>query len=320
MNSIYRYLFAFAIFMLPAVANGRELIVKSFELDPTDISARVHPRIDRNNMACALVIAELPVKDVKFSGNVVGDTEYKTNEYWIYMTQGTKKLKIQCPDVATIMLEMPEYGVPSLDAAQTYRLKFELPDEIVKSEIRGKLNGHEWVDLGLPSGTKWATCNVGASKPSGVGNYYAWGEVKTKKYYTHDNYEYDGESIDDIAGYEKMDAARANWGEGWCIPNRSDAYELMQYCTYEWKYLDNKYGCELTGPNGQTIFFPTTGCEQAYHRVSTENGYYRLSTQMIEILDPWLEHCDTFFFRPDNQPEKTKWSRCYGFPIRPVCH
>ena len=318
MNVIYKYLLTLAIFILPAAVNGRELIIKSFELDPTDISARVHPRIDLNNMACALVIAELPVKDVNFSGNIVGDTEYKTNEYWIYMTEGTKRLKIQCPDAPTIMLEMPNYGVRSLEAAQTYRLKFDVPEEIVKSETRGKLNGHEWVDLGLPSGTKWATCNVGTNKPSGVGNYYSWGEIKTKKEYHHDNYKYDGEWIEDISGYEKMDAARAKWGEGWCIPNRSEAYELIRHCTYEWKYLDGKYGCELTGPNGQKIFFPTTGNVQYNNRVNTDNGYYRLSTQRLD--DKWLEDSDNIFFFPGKEPDMSNHGRCYGLPIRSVCH
>ena len=50
-----------------------------------------------------------------------------------------------------------------------------------------QINGHEYVDLGLPSGLKWATCNVGASLPSEYGNYYAWGEIEPKDNYTQEN-------------------------------------------------------------------------------------------------------------------------------------
>ena len=54
----------------------------------------------------------------------------------------------------------------------------------------GTANGHEWVDLGLPSGTKWATCNVGATKPEEYGNYYAWGETETKTTYNWSTYKW----------------------------------------------------------------------------------------------------------------------------------
>ena len=59
-----------------------------------------------------------------------------------------------------------------------------------ETSLVGDANGHEWVDLGLPSGTLWATCNVGASKPEGYGNYYAWGETSTKRTYNWESYGY----------------------------------------------------------------------------------------------------------------------------------
>ena len=63
----------------------------------------------------------------------------------------------------------------------------------------GTLVGHDWVDLGLPSGLKWATCNVGATRPEAYGNYYAWGETATKSEYTEQNSVTQGQEISDIS-------------------------------------------------------------------------------------------------------------------------
>ncbi|MCD8292128.1 MAG: serine/threonine protein kinase, partial [Prevotella sp.] len=75
---------------------------------------------------------------------------------------------------------------------------------------KNTINGHEYVDLGLS--VKWATCNVGASSPTGYGNYYAWGETSPKSEYTKKNNTTSGKSLGDIAGDSRYDAARANWG------------------------------------------------------------------------------------------------------------
>ena len=78
------------------------------------------------------------------------------------------------------------------------------------NDDKGKINGHECVDLGLS--VKWATCNVGASSPTEYGNYYAWGETVTKSEYTKKNCKTYGISMGDISGNSSYDAARANWG------------------------------------------------------------------------------------------------------------
>ena len=91
----------------------------------------------------------------------------------------------------------------------------------------GQINGHDFVDLGLPSGLKWATCNVGASSPSEYGNYYAWGEVEPKESYTQENCLTWGQEIGDISGNPQYDAARANWGGTWRMPTKSEFEELI---------------------------------------------------------------------------------------------
>ena len=128
---------------------------------------------------------------------------------------------------------------------------------------RGKLNGYEWVDLGLPSGTKWATCNVGATKPHESGWLLAFGETKprknyyeyTWKYYLHTN-----KNLGNIAGNAEYDAATANMGEGWTMPSTEQWEELRKYCDWRYVVQDGKEGSlYISRANGNVIFLPATG-------------------------------------------------------------
>ena len=115
---------------------------------------------------------------------------------------------------------------------------------------------HEYVDLGLPSGTKWATCNVGANTPEEYGDFYAWGETETKSEYTEENCVTCGESIDDISGNPNYDVARAKWGGSWRMPTKEDIIELIENCTWKWTAQNNVSGYKVTGSNGNSIFLP----------------------------------------------------------------
>ena len=122
-----------------------------------------------------------------------------------------------------------------------------------------QINGHEYVDLGLPSGLKWATCNVGASLPSEYGNYYAWGEIEPKENYTQENCLTWGQEIGDISGNPQYDAARANWGGTWRMPTKSEFEELIEECEWEWTSEGENRGYRVTGTNGNSIFLPAAG-------------------------------------------------------------
>ncbi len=124
-------------------------------------------------------------------------------------------------------------------------------------QTRGYINGHEWVDLGLS--VKWATCNVGASSPSDYGNYYAWGETRTKSEYTENNSVTYGKNFGSIAGNSQYDAARYNWGGTWRLPTKEEIEELVNKCTRVWTTLNGKSGYKVTGPNGNSIFLPAAG-------------------------------------------------------------
>ncbi|MDE6000199.1 MAG: hypothetical protein K2H04_09070, partial [Bacteroidaceae bacterium] len=122
--------------------------------------------------------------------------------------------------------------------------------------VGGVHDGHEYADLGLPSGIKWATCNVGASSPSDYGDYYAWGETTTKTTYTEYNSTTYGKNFGDILGNPLYDAARANWGGGWRLPSKAEWNELVKECTWTWMSEGDHYGYRVKGPNGNSIFLP----------------------------------------------------------------
>ena len=127
-------------------------------------------------------------------------------------------------------------------------------------------NGHEYVDLGLPSCTMWAISNVGASSIEDYGNYYAWGETEVK-----DNYSSSTNRYHDDSGYTKYnssdglttlesddDAAFVNWGGSWRMPTLSELEELYRYCSHEVVDQNGVHGLRISG-NGNSIFLPSAG-------------------------------------------------------------
>lgn len=139
------------------------------------------------------------------------------------------------------------------------------------------------INLGLPSGTLWACCNVGASTPEVYGGYYAWGETWTKDDYSMKSYNYGGNNYQnykdigsDIAG-TSYDVARVKWKESWQMPNAEQFTELINNCTTEWTTQKKVKGIKFTGTNGGTIFLPAAGL---YHNTEkwADRGYYWSST------------------------------------------
>ena len=131
------------------------------------------------------------------------------------------------------------------------------------------LADHDYVDLDLPSGTLWATCNVGADKPEEFGYYYAWGETSTKNSYYSSNYKwYNGsdESFGKYGDYANLDvsddAAYVNWGSNWRMPNDYDFRELINThnTTTEKVTQNGVIGLKITSKsNGKSIFLPLAG-------------------------------------------------------------
>ena len=143
------------------------------------------------------------------------------------------------------------------------------------------INGHEYVDLGLLSGLKWATCNVGASSPEDYGEYYAWGMTTTPPddNYIADNCSTYGVEMSDISGNAQCDVARNKWGSSWRMPTKAEQQELIDNCSWELTTQNGVNGCKVTGPNGNSIFLPATGCRDGTSLDSDgDGGYYYSST------------------------------------------
>ena len=139
-------------------------------------------------------------------------------------------------------------------------------------ELSGTINGHEWVDLGLPSGLKWATCNVGASIPEEFGDYYAWGETEPKSEYTSINSltykvsfkKLKKSGIVDEAGIltKDYDVASTAWGGTWRMPTIDEFQELISSCNWNFASFNGVNGYLVTGPNKKNIFLPAAAFQQ----------------------------------------------------------
>ena len=178
--------------------------------------------------------------------------------------------------------------------------------------------GGEYVDLGLPSGLKWATCNVGATRPEEFGDYYAWGELEPKSYYDESNSLTFGQNVADISGNAQYDVAAALWGNGWRMPTEADFEELAKECTWKHTKVDDIYGNDIegqmvTGPNGKSIFLPYAGYMAWGSIMSSYKAYYWTSTPDGKNFARRITFdydADDYLVLPDN-----KW---YGSSVRPV--
>ena len=180
------------------------------------------------------------------------------------------------------------------------------------------------IDLGLPSGTKWACCNVDTDNPenqspTNYGGYYAWGETETKDKYKWQTYTYyhniNNDDIgSDIAGTE-YDVAHVKWKKCWQMPTYVQYEELINNCTIVWTTMNGVNGSKLTGPNGGSIFFPAIGYRIDIARVSGGlNGNYWSST----LSPSESKYACGATNKEESMGIYMTCSRYYGLGVRPV--
>ena len=181
------------------------------------------------------------------------------------------------------------------------------------------LNGHDAVDLGLTSGTMWATCNVGATAPEEFGGFYAWGETVEKESYSWGTYTHCDGSYntchnigEDISGTE-YDVAHVKWGGSWKMPNETQVKELLNECSSEWTKVNNVNGYRFTGPNGNSIFIPAAGYydNAKLYRSGKAGGFWSSSNDSPKYFSV------SMVFEKDYL-ENTAFERYYGLSIRPI--
>ncbi len=200
--------------------------------------------------------------------------------------------------------------------------------------VSGTENGHEWVDLGLS--VKWATCNVGASKPEDYGDYFAWAETSTKSYYSISSYKYckgdygtftkyctdseDGTVDNKTILESEDDVACVRWGGSWRMPTDEELRELVNNCTWTWTNLNGTNGYIVTGKKtGYTensIFLPAAG-NRAYssdYDVNSEGNYWSASLEVF--------YGGTLSFQLTISSDEISFYagwRQEGHSVRPVC-
>ena len=181
------------------------------------------------------------------------------------------------------------------------------------------------VDLGLPSGILWASCNIGASSPSEIGDYFAWGEKESKDAYGWETYRLCRGSYDSIFKYTENDGksvldpqddvAKSMLGGEWRIPTKEDMEELVEECEWKWTRENGHLGWKVIGPNNNYIFLPASGAASSY-RIAGVNELGRYWTATRDDSDysaynlRFKDGTDTIVVVDD--------TRFYGRTIRPV--
>lgn len=192
-----------------------------------------------------------------------------------------------------------------------------------------------WVDMGLPSGTLWYSCNIGTTKPQGYGAYFAWGESRPKAEYTWETYQYGNASnsltkycynasygldgyTDNLSTLELSDdAARAVMGGDARTPTESECNELMDNCTSEWTTYMGVNGWMLTSnTNGNRLFLPAAG--QKYGSERDYDGVFclYLTSTLNDLDNP--PYAYRMYGDSDDLYTDNSGGRIYGLPVRPV--
>ena len=175
-------------------------------------------------------------------------------------------------------------------------------------------NGHEYVDLGLPSGTLWATMNVGATSETGFGNHYQYGKGASTVQETYSQNSYTGaENPLDLS----KDTARQVWGGDWRMPTKNEYSELLSNTIYQWvtDYQGSGVnGATFTAQNGNVLFIPAAG-DYTNGQINGENTYALLwtSTPEYNASGAWY-----FYSKDSAKFTKDAMARRAGYSVRPV--
>lgn len=195
---------------------------------------------------------------------------------------------------------------------------------------------HEWVDLGLPSGTLWATCNVGASSPEEYGDHFAWGETKPKEEYSWNTYTYCNGDYKTLTKYcyqsecgyncftdtltellPEDDAATTNWGS-WQIPSLAQLQELFdsEYTTATWTTLNGVNGRLIASKNNSNaIFLPAAG-EHYDAKIDYDGRYGDYWSRSLNAYDS--PYADALSFNSSSVFWEDHLYRYRGKSVRPV--
>ena len=200
-------------------------------------------------------------------------------------------------------------------------------------------NHPHMIDLGLPSGTKWSCCNVGASKPGEYGGYYSWGNTQESEEYDWKHTNWIDNSVDYVVRCEKYDpkidnkcvldpeddAATANWGNAWRMPTSEECEELCENTTIIRYGADDVSGFKLSGSNGNSIFMPSAGYKWGSSSTVKEEGPYGVGEYWSSSLSKDNSHNAQYLairqlYEGAFRKKIMEASRYNGYSIRPVAN
>ena len=213
------------------------------------------------------------------------------------------------------VLDVPNVSFVDEDNSVRYLLKLDFTH-----------NGYEYVDLGLPSGLKWATCNVGANSPEEYGLYFAWGETtgytseqvtSGVRAFSKDEYNTGPAASISTSLTLEHDAAHVNMGGKWRMPTKAEFKELLDNCNVVW--TDDYNGTGVVGRiftskvNGNSVFIPAAGYCYNLSMISVGSGGLYWSASWTTSTDAWILLFGSGYQRLDF------YNRCYGQSVRGVC-
>lgn len=320
--------------------NAMRSALKSFKTEtssgdvtlPTVITAEV-TEITSNSAKCGGEVtndggAEVTERGICWSTN----TDPTLNDNHIATGSGMGAFTTMISDLeANTTYHVRAYAINEAGTAYGLDKEFET--------IEGGSCSCDYVDLGLPSGTLWSTCNIGANSPEEFGDYFAWGETEPKQIYTWDTYKWCNDDnseqltkycnnpvygfngfVDNLISLEESDdAATVNWGDDWCIPTYEQWQELIDHTTAQWTTYNGVYGRLYTAFNGNSLFLPAAGFldETSGNYIGTYGSYW---TNWLNTLYP--QNAWRFGFDRDNYSNQMNdlitYLRRWGLSIRPV--
>ena len=295
---------------------------------PVSIDAE-YTFVVEENITLTAKFSKRPVVTIRSAGN--GRVSFKdSSETSVAVLPGSEVTVIATPDEDCDFIGwfIGDAETPvSTDAEYTFAVMEDLA--LIAKFAPLPINGHEWVDLGLPSGLKWATCNVGASAPEDYGDYYRWGDTNNRGLCDWDVYKWCNDSYNSMTKYctnrkygtvdnkttldPEDDAAHVEWGGTWRMPTLDEQKELLNNCTCTKTTQNGVVGYNVTGPNGNSIFLPAAG--YGYKWVFNErdsSGYYWSSSLRSSRND------GAYHLYFGSEAVTASSSRCYGMFVRPV--
>lgn len=148
------------------------------------------------------------------------------------------------------------------------------------------INGHEYVDLGLPSGRYWSTVNYGAKNPEDVGSYL---------------------------GYKNLSTVSNSWGDYWRLPTKEEMQELLDECDWTWIELNGTKGFDIKGPNGNTMFLPAAGMNDYFNDISVGSIAYYFTSSQENSSYYWIFEGSSSELKFSNV-----WAASNNYPVRPI--